>query len=483
MRAIFEHQPHVEHLRDWKEFLDFCLGGIRIHLEAVDLSTSMISNGRSATDTQNASAARTAKSFTSQPGNRGIAHSSPCAEFIMCVRWLVQAPNAPLENERAAILSAMVDFLHSAQLVGRGHQDAFVAINLVLARIANDHGIIVRSTILELVPLIKELWSNRRSAMREEMLTTLIYSEAHIESLIGEPDKVSFRTVVENLIEVMMTEYSKRPEKDILQLNDLSFRLPCTDRGGSSPTQTQAFHLQSLRAESQWALVYLLASFSVTIDQSTQHDAEQDQDMDVEMEMDQNLPNKKAKRAPVFDDHLRRISLGLPSSRTCYLQLVSFMLTQESFDAKALSGVLERVSGFLGDSNQVISSWAMLCLTCCIYQPHAAASLLAESWTVIWRTVARSATVNSTCRSACLLLDTALVLGIVKYGDVASFADGMFASIDLNGPALLCDSSLRLWTTLVRLRLSDNPSSGKETIERVLRWLFNKWTPSMCIVL
>lgn len=473
MRAILEHQSHVEHLCErWKSILDFCLDAIRIHYDAIDVSTSITSNGHSSANTLNASMGRATKSFTSQAGNRMPTTSNPCADFVMCVRWLVQAANAPIRKQGSAILSAMTDYLRSAQLVGRGHQDALIAVNSVLARIANNHGDIARIAIQDLVPIIKELWSNKRSTMREEMLTTLIYSEAHIESLMSEAVNVAFRIDVENLLEAILTEYSKRPEKDMLQLDDISIRDHENTRSTSAAMRLSAFSLDSMRSENQWTVLYFVARLSSAFDRFRTQEHKQD------LESEPDSPNKKPKWTSSFDDYLRRLSHVSASQRVCYLQVLSFMLSESRCSVESISNVLERLPGLFGDTNPAVLSWAMLCLAGCLYKSNAISPSLAEPWVVIWKTVARSVSVVSSCRAACHLLDKALDVGVVKYASVSSVVDGMFAFIDFNGPVLLCESSLGLWTSLIKSRLSENPSNSKDTIGRILRWLFNKWTPS-----
>ncbi|KAF2104009.1 hypothetical protein NA57DRAFT_70221 [Rhizodiscina lignyota] len=476
MCAIFEYQPHVEHLREyWTEVVDFCLDAIRLQSDAIDLSTSMISNGQSSANTLTASA-RANKSFASQSGNRASTSTNPRAEFVMCARRLVQAPNAPLADQSgsrsSAVLSTMIDFLSSEHMVGRGHQDAFAAINIVLARVVNDYEEIARSAIGDLVPIIKSLWQNKRSAIREEMLTTLIYAEAHIASLISKSDNESFKIDVENLLEVMVTEYAKRPEKEILQLDDLTLSNQELAQTTNYPMRNPVYGLQSMRSEIHWTVLYILARLSLMLDGSRLSDP------DSSLEPDQNDPKKKAKLNNLISDYLRRISLGQSSSRLCYVQVVTFMLMQSRYDLEVVSNILEKVPPLLGDSNPTVASWAMLCLACCTHQSTAGSTVLSEAWLTMWRTAGRSVPNTSTCRVACHLLNNLLLRGIVRYTSVSSVVDGMFTSVDFNGPALLCDSSLQMWTTLIKIRLSENPSSGHGTIERIVHWLFNKWTPS-----
>lgn len=56
----------------------------------------------------------------------------------------------------------------------------------------------------------------------------------------------------------------------------------------------------------------------------------------------------------------------------------------------------------------------------------------------------------------------------------------MLLSIELSGPALLTEASSSLMTTLIKLRIAENPAHFNQTAERVLNWFLSKWTPSKC---
>jgi len=66
---------------------------------------------------------------------------------------------------------------------------------------------------------------------------------------------------------------------------------------------------------------------------------------------------------------------------------------------------------------------------------------------------------------------------LVEYAAIADVVDGIVTSVELSGPALLVDSSLSLWSLIVEYRQSENPSATHTTSERVLHWLFSRWSP------
>jgi ataxia telangiectasia mutated family protein len=74
-------------------------------------------------------------------------------------------------------------------------------------------------------------------------------------------------------------------------------------------------------------------------------------------------------------------------------------------------------------------------------------------------------------------MNVLLKLKLVPYSSIAPVIENMLSSVDLHGPALLSDASASLWITLIQLKASENPGSALVISERVLQWLFNKWTP------
>jgi ataxia telangiectasia mutated family protein len=78
-------------------------------------------------------------------------------------------------------------------------------------------------------------------------------------------------------------------------------------------------------------------------------------------------------------------------------------------------------------------------------------------------------------------MNVILKLKLVQYSSIVGVLENMLSSVDLHGPALFSDASAALWTTLIQLKASENPSSALGVSERVLQWLFNKWTPGKTI--
>jgi ataxia telangiectasia mutated family protein len=72
-------------------------------------------------------------------------------------------------------------------------------------------------------------------------------------------------------------------------------------------------------------------------------------------------------------------------------------------------------------------------------------------------------------------MDILLKLNIVP---LSAISESVQTIIELNGPALLTESTSSLMTTLMREKIVENPTDYNQTAKRVLDWLLNKWTPS-----
>jgi ataxia telangiectasia mutated family protein len=79
-------------------------------------------------------------------------------------------------------------------------------------------------------------------------------------------------------------------------------------------------------------------------------------------------------------------------------------------------------------------------------------------------------------------MNVLLKLSIIPFSVVSETVQTMLLSIELNGPALLTDTSSALMTTLIRERINENPTHYNITAERTLSWLFSKWTPSKLVL-
>lgn len=477
LRTVLEDGSYVEHFRPradapgkWKDVAAFCLEVVRLYTNNIDPTASIISNGHSPANTQS-NIGRAGRSFASQTGTRTSTASSPCFEFIACIRKLVEATNAPVGTFAGEILSTLTEFLRSTPTIGRGHLDAFAAINHVLGRIINSFSDIMRQQTRELLPLIKECWSSKRSSLKEELMTTLMLITPYISAMLRDNKAAELEDDVESLLEMIMTEYTRRHEKDLLHVEDLKFLYERTDDLSNSSLPS-TFDLKGGN-EGNFTVVYLMASLSSVIDLAKRHRVQRAYQDNV----DQG-PNKRARQSSFLEDYTRRLAYSSSIERLCILQTLSLYVTMVPLNENDISETISRMINQLGDPQPAISSWALLSLSNCVMHRTSSAAVLTELWTTVWQAAMRYVPVSSTSRAACHLLNILLRRGVVEYSSVSGSVDTIFSDANVNGPAVLCESSLSLWIAMMNKRLIENPSSGGTMVNRMLQWLFAKWTPS-----
>lgn len=82
-----------------------------------------------------------------------------------------------------------------------------------------------------------------------------------------------------------------------------------------------------------------------------------------------------------------------------------------------------------------------------------------------------------TCRASSLLLHSILVNDLLPYRDIADDVNTIMTTADVNGPAVVVDSSLLLMTKLLHLLNYQLPSASYITCNHVVRWVFLRWDP------
>lgn len=111
--------------------------------------------------------------------------------------------------------------------------------------------------------------------------------------------------------------------------------------------------------------------------------------------------------------------------------------------------------------------------TCAASRPE-----LKRYWLLIWQWSARSLSTLGTSRAACSLLEAVFCAQLLDAAVVAETVSATLFSDNLSSFCGLTDSSLSLWLTVLRSRLSDDPASADKVAMRTVHWLAANW--NMC---
>jgi ataxia telangiectasia mutated family protein len=367
LRLLFEYQPHVERLSEecWDAAVDFCLNTLSGFCEPLEpevepansWSTSVSSRARTpfeSTDITSSRASPRLPVIRAKSMNDENMHFAE--DFVQCLHSLVKASNAPVLNKADALLTALLQFLQRRSGRSSGAAAALAAINAILTRIAFQSLDLTKHIIQELLPLMKYMWSD--TALRDEIIITLTYTEAHISSLLNDPDKDTVSSDLEALIDVMYGDYRKRQDTaahQYLEEDHLCFRHLGRAGRGTHPLNTCAFsmEMERVRFEGLWGTVSTIARFSHLLDQrrhsSTHHPSDAEENA-----------TKRMRVSQMYQEYLRHTLELRSNAKRAALQVVAFMVQEGPIDEEDLQSTLEKLTSCISDENPAHSVWAMI---------------------------------------------------------------------------------------------------------------------------
>ncbi|KAL4930851.1 DNA-binding protein kinase TEL1 [Aspergillus undulatus] len=469
LSTILHYPPHVEHLsvEEWENIMQYCLKLINHSLDDNSQQGTWSPHSSNLDDYLGASGGRSTPSRMTPAlalREKPKGPTGAVEEALLCVKVLSGVPNAPIQENAESVLSGLAEYVRSSRLAGTSHQTAFATINTVVMRVVFCNSELTRNTLLDLIPVIRQHWATKLLGLRDELLvTTMLVVTILTDGVRRNPAETSTATIDE-LMHSLQREYSRRPEKDILQVDELVFE-------ASHQTMTGKFHLwprqESPRSEHNWTVVWAIARL---------------------MELSEALalrlspspargetPTKKQRLESKIDDVFRDSVRSFGTRRICALQLIPFLPNYYTSVEPKIS-LLERLIPSIHDDNTAISSWTMIAIASIAASPKADAPSLKRYWQQAWDLTSRASTSQFTSRAACHLQNSILQYGLLDYAAVADTVNSMLSSVNLNGPATLSDASLELWASVVRMMAQTNPGSASNASSQICAWLRDAWT-------
>ncbi len=360
LRTVLDYHPHVEHLSkdDWNLLVDFCNAGIRPsgghdRNQNCTLSTGHYYVGDPKDRANNAASTR--RPFVERAqGDSNL--KANVEELVLCLRQLTAVPNAAILQRAQDILVTLIGFLRSATTVGRAHQAAFITINSVLLRTATNCIPITQQALRELLPLMKRLWPTKSASLKDEILVTCIYGKAYLPSLLITQDAENSRLDLDGLLEALVLDYSKRSERDQLQLEELALFTHGKARSGTSPLRVDGFGLRigALRSEQTWMTLQFIAELMSVLDLSTS------QDDTLYDEPTTDGPNKRHKRVEHYEELLRQITTRPTTGKLYALQVLALRLNQDCLEIEQMRNALDALISCVSSEHNAVASWAMI---------------------------------------------------------------------------------------------------------------------------
>jgi ataxia telangiectasia mutated family protein len=357
LRALLEHQPHVERLARecWEVTVDFCIESLASIFAEPDVeppnSWSTAISSRGPTPFESTDGGRRDSASKKKPIFPELIRAAE--ELVHCLHLLVKASNSPVLDKAEPILMSMVYFLQ--QNIGRGKAAALAAINSILPRITLHATQLTEQVIQELIPLMKVMWSD--VLLRDEIMITLIYTETHIASMLVSPRDDSFSFELEAFVETMYGDYRRRQETtahQYLEDDHLCFR-GLGSKDAVHPLHTRAFSMRTdqVRYEGVWATVASISRYSFLLDERKLRLAQDREDGEESM-------TKRPRVTHHFKEYLRHVSEPRSNAKRAALQVVAFMTEEGRLDEDDLQSLLEKLTPCISDENPAHSSWAMV---------------------------------------------------------------------------------------------------------------------------
>jgi ataxia telangiectasia mutated family protein len=366
LRSLFEYQPHVERLSKpcWDAAVDFCIESLTGFFQESPVegelqnswSTNVSSRARTPLEADFTSSRASPRLPVTKTKSTPPGHVRATEDFVHCLHHLVKASNAPLLDKADAILAILLQFLQ--QRTGRGSMGvaALAAVNAVLARITLQSLELTKRTVKALLPLLKVMWSE--AILRDEIMISLIHTEAHIASLLTDQDVETVSADLEGLVETMYSDYRRRQETtahQYLEEDYLCFRHLGPARIDTHPLSTCAFSMETEhhRYEGLWSTVSTIARFSFMLDEQRASIAHDRSDSEESV-------SKRIRITQLFPEYLRHVSEPRSNAKRAALQIVAFMVQEGPYDEEELQPMLEKLTSCISDENPVHSVWAMI---------------------------------------------------------------------------------------------------------------------------
>ncbi|KAI1489322.1 phosphatidylinositol 3 [Biscogniauxia mediterranea] len=484
LAALLGHAPNVELLATsggdgWSTCVDFTVQIIGHCLEDTDQDSGPSRASPAPGTGQNFSlTGSTPKSSSSSKRGSTRLQRGHLPDLMQCLYSLVSVSNAPLLKCSKQISTAVIQVLQLRYLgISQLHQLAFSVINELLVTTQTDDSAQASSLAIEILPLIIYWWQARTASkfdallngVRTEMLKVLYNLHLQLEFLIKQNAEPELLGDIENLSEMLWNEYSRRDERAQLQQDDLAYS-PSTQ--GSNSFRIQSFSLRpfNIDAERQWAVVHILAIIEGLMwkkSRSFHGNSIEDEQ-----------PRKKQRTTTGFSRLRQKLRSADTAIQFTALQIIPYFVSGVDITVDEASEILSSLLGMITNKNSKMASWAMIACASLVSKPSATDNSLGALWKQSWQIAVRSVSMTGTCRASSVLLHSIVTSEILSYREIADDVNNIVTNADVNGPAVVVDSSLLLMTALLHLRNHQLPNASHATCNNIVRWMLFRWDPA-----
>ena len=388
LRVLFQHAPHTEHLlpEEWDTLAEFCCTNARSQLRLPDASedeeddspedTDMVledrgSRRRGAVPARENSIAsrRSAAGAGSQQFSSRLTHESE--ELLLCLKYLLAAPNAPILPNVQIVSDTLLGFLRSQSTYTRAHQHVFSSLNLVLNVVTANDLVLMDKVSDEIVPIISRIWDTKTPGLKDEMIVSLVYCHPHIRARVRRADGEALRRSVEDLFERLCAEYIARSDREILHLDDVAFPSPTDipdDHTVPQSLRSMALrpNTQNPRSEEVWAIPGLIARLVEMLDASPDLGESAPEHIEAT-----GTRKKRQRMYSRFAEVMRFVRSTNSSRKLLALQVISFLADLKGIDEAQFPSIMQDILGASSDDNPAITAWSLVSFGRCVEVPSA----------------------------------------------------------------------------------------------------------------
>lgn len=343
LAMLLGHPGHVENLA--------CFGG-EVWVSCVEFILARVSH---LVEDMN-SATRTAT-------QRGQVQPQPQhLEFVSLFRTLlslVSASNAPCFQQRNEISDAALQVLKLSTNFGKLHRVAFGTLNCILLKTAGQDPELGQSITTKVIPLLSLWWEpraidhdNMLLSVRDEMIMTIHGIHLYLDSILKNSASPSLLSQVEDLLDKMWTEYSRRSSQTRLRLEDLTFSSSPLPSGHFS-TAIFALRPFSGDAERRWAVLDNMARVENIFQRYSSAGSQRPK-------TDDEQPRKKARLAGSPNRLHQKLRTTDSRVSLTALQLMPFFLPLSNVPGEEIADIVDDLIPVIGDKQGARSSWAMI---------------------------------------------------------------------------------------------------------------------------
>lgn len=374
LRIVFEYSPNVERLKKstWIEVVDFCVHGLNQHLNGHDgqSSGSIRSFSGSGPGLSSNSMAKSSTPISNPQKRTSSTSRQNVQDILQTLCLLVSTPNAAIADKYHIVIDTVIRLLQTlGNSVSQLHQLAFSIVNVVLSHTCMDQVSFSQSVARNIIPVICRFWQGKIVAqdemlnlVRDEMLIFLFTIQLHIEKGLRSEENGEILTRLEELSDTLVSDYSRRSDRDQLQLDDLEMINLGIEMSKTPPFSLNIYRLRAhnSRAERNWGVLQAISILERLI--ILGHRKGQPTAGIVDKLESDITPRKRRRLTQSSDRLISFLKSGNERTQISALQALPFIIQGCQLSASELEEVMDQLRSCASDKRGNISSWALLAI-------------------------------------------------------------------------------------------------------------------------